>query len=111
MKPTIENLKTIFVIKVESKIEEDMWGKKKNVNVTVGNAHIFELQSNEDGILVRVGYSFCGIDASRIGEVTKEYQKLPIGMTVCPECEKAWKAHPRSPWLAWQKSVVEVVSE
>jgi len=108
-------LKVICVCKVGSRSQSDLLGTRKVELLPVGMVHLFELHSEEVAqgklIWVRGGLSLCGISGSDIGELVKEYQRLPKGLSVCPVCEREYKAHPRSPWLAWQKSIEEVPGE
>jgi hypothetical protein len=98
MKPSFELLKVRFVYKIERTVSSDMLGRIVKETRFVGDYHIFEFLGADVGL---VGFAFCGSERSKIGEETKDSEKIPAGVPVCKACEAAWKKHPRSAWKAW----------
>ncbi len=100
-------LKIRYVTKIEHRLETGLWGgREKSVVAPVGDIHIFEMVkvTSEDGKRVTEeisAYSLCARSRSEIGTETKDTDKRPAGLGMCPACEAAWKRHPSSPWRAW----------
>jgi hypothetical protein len=105
MKPTIEKIKLKFVTKIKYEMIANMLtGKETMLPVLTGDVHIFELFTDKNGITSTVT-AFCGKSHAAIGEKTKETDKRPENLSICKQCEQAWKEDPRSPWKAWRKAM------
>ena len=112
----IQTIPVCYVVKVISENVQDIFGNSVFQDKYEGDVHLFELVTEHvEGskpVSSRVATSFCGKAAWNIGgEMAKEYKYLPKGVPVCHECEAAWKADKRSPWLSWQKTVLGSGSE
>ena len=98
---SLVNLKVCFAYSFEIQTIQNMFtGRNKNEKVPTGRAHIFEMLK-VDGRYQSSSISFCGISHDKIGDAYTENEVRPHGLPMCPECEAAWKAHPRSPWKAF----------
>ena len=108
MKPTYEKLKIILTFGLKNEKQENMFtGRTSIVAVPTGNIHICTfVTANRNGSTVSEasGFMMCGKTREEIGDQTKDSDKRPTGLLMCPKCEQTWKNHPDSPWLAWQRA-------
>lgn len=75
---------------------------KKSSKTAVGTAHLIRHHFDKDGNIVLDIRSMCGMALADIklaskGDAIKDGEKNPLP-TVCPDCQKAWKEAPDSPW-------------
>ena len=106
-------LKVRFVTKIDHQLVQSLLGGSKSVAVPVGTVHIFEAfrVAGQGGKSVEevAAYSLCARSRSEIGQETKDTDKRPAGLGMCPDCEAAWKEHPSSAWKVWMDRVVLVL--
>jgi len=109
MKPTTAKLKITMSYAIKNERQTNMFtGKTSNIIVPKGEVHIFQIVQFQDefgeSMTAPSRYSFCGKTRQELGEQTKDSDKRPPELPVCPGCEIAWKLHPDSPWRAWQEN-------
>lgn len=110
MKPvSIYSLKVRFAYAVNYVETTNMFtGGSKIDKVPTGEVHIFEIEK-VDNVEQTKATSFCGMSHSGIGilggeNAYEEKDKRPANNPMCPNCEQAYKADPRSPWYAFVNS-------
>lgn len=103
MKATIPTLRVMMVYAIKHEHQQNMFtGRSHDVAIPQGEVHICVLIVGKDGTEPD-RFMLCGKTRADIGEQTKDSDKRPAALPVCPKCEIAWKAHPDSPWNAWVK--------
>ena len=106
IQPSIYILKTRFVFALEHvKISNIFVGTSRMIKSPTGTAHIFEIvKSEETDQYELAARSFCGVERSKIGELTGDADKNP-GLDLCKGCEQAYKDRPDSPWSLFSQGI------
>lgn len=108
-KPVTYSLEVCFVQAYRMIEQKNYLNQTTRVREGVGDYHIFETFKDEFGDRQRKPTSYCDKASSDIAKAAGvddagEQDVRPTGQC-CPECEKNWKADPRSPWFRYMQSV------